>query len=452
MNETPPRRPPGPAGAALLLAVLTAGSALLAARTGDERPRLRPVARPTGFGLVVGNQLLGQLEPCGCSEGQLGGLPRRYNFIRALGAAGRRWYYVENGDLIKRPSPQERLKLPYALRALKAIGCWAWVPGENDLALGREALIEAAHEAGIPLIAANIRHDGRRFCSGAVVESTRPQGPRLAVVGLLSTDFGALLDSLDPRWQIEAPAQALHRELDGLRGDDIVVVIYHGSEGDAERLFKVDPRVRVVFAGHGRDHGQIDGRTLVLPQRGTHLGTAVFADATGRPSLDLGRLGPEVPDAIAIRNIVTQYVETISRAGLVDDVERVPLEGGGSYVTPASCRTCHPAEHEVWAASKHARALVDVQRAGRVRDPECLACHTTGFGYLGGHSDDQRDGPLARVSCESCHGPGSEHVQTPTRPYGRVPPQRCQACHDPANSPRFDFPVYWPKIRHGKEH
>ena len=69
---------------------------------------------------------------------------------------------------------------------------------------------------------------------------------------------------------------------------------------------------------------------------------------------------------------------------------------------------------------------------------------------------------LARVGCESCHGPGSLHAKPASRKLGSIISlgdkcdscvilQICGGCHDDANDPGFEFEVE-PKIelqRHG---
>src|SRR5690606_17385946 len=52
----------------------------------------------------------------------------------------------------------------------------------------------------------------------------------------------------------------------------------------------------------------------------------------------------------------------------------------------------------------------------RIHDPECLACHVTGwdpqeiFPYDSGFLSEQKSPLLAAQQCENCHGPGSKHV------------------------------------------
>src|SRR5262245_14622359 len=41
-----------------------------------------PADKPPALALVLSGQEHGYLQPCGCSRPQLGGLPRRYNFLQ----------------------------------------------------------------------------------------------------------------------------------------------------------------------------------------------------------------------------------------------------------------------------------------------------------------------------------------------------------------------------------
>ena len=64
--------------------------------------------------------------------------------------------------------------------------------------------------------------------------------------------------------------------------------------------------------------------------------------------------------------------------------------------------------------SKHSHAyqtLVDAkQPSNRQYDPECIVCHTVGFGYVSGFKSEKETPKLENVGCESCHGPGSLHA------------------------------------------
>lgn len=119
------------------------------------------------------------------------------------------------------------------------------------------------------------------------------------------------------------------------------------------------------------------------------------------------------------------------------------------YVGPEACGACHPDALSAWSPTAHAGAVATLEAAGRPYDPSCLRCHTTGLGHPGGFGGTGLPG-LAAVSCEACHGPGSDHVVAPAQGYGALPEggAACVACHTHDNSPTFDRVHAWPRIAH----
>jgi peroxiredoxin len=123
------------------------------------------------------------------------------------------------------------------------------------------------------------------------------------------------------------------------------------------------------------------------------------------------------------------------------------------YVGSAACKSCHEPEFATWAASPHARAVETLASKGEAGNADCLPCHTTGFeragGFPGGASVEAQP-DLARVGCESCHGPGGEHVKEDAARFGDILSlgdkcdscvilQICGSCHDDERDPGFDF-------------
>jgi hypothetical protein len=135
------------------------------------------------------------------------------------------------------------------------------------------------------------------------------------------------------------------------------------------------------------------------------------------------------------------------------------------YVGSAACRSCHAAEFETWSASPHAHAVETLSAVRKQGNPDCLRCHTTGFGRPGGFPEKAlpaEHADLAGVGCESCHGPGGDHVAEGAAKIGTIVSlgdkcdscvilQICGSCHDDANDPGFEFEVKKKieKQRHG---
>jgi peroxiredoxin len=125
-----------------------------------------------------------------------------------------------------------------------------------------------------------------------------------------------------------------------------------------------------------------------------------------------------------------------------------------AYVGSDACKSCHTAEHAKWAVHPHASALTTLAHAGKADDTTCVGCHTTGYGKGGFPAGGKpaEHAAFAGVGCESCHGPGGDHVKADAPKKGTIVSladkcdscvilQVCGSCHDPANDPGFEYEV-----------
>jgi hypothetical protein len=89
------------------------------------------------------------------------------------------------------------------------------------------------------------------------------------------------------------------------------------------------------------------------------------------------------------------------------------------------CSKCHDLQGESWQTTGHAKAFDLLKPQARAEaktkakldpakdyttDANCLGCHTTGYGEVGGYDPAMPPAQakvLAAVGCESCHGAGS---------------------------------------------
>lgn len=94
------------------------------------------------------------------------------------------------------------------------------------------------------------------------------------------------------------------------------------------------------------------------------------------------------------------------------------------YVGAKKCKTCHIKQYNSWEKTNMAESFKNLEKGVMVEekkkagledkdythDPECLKCHTTGYGK-GGFVSLEETQHLKNVQCESCHGPGSEFMK-----------------------------------------
>jgi hypothetical protein len=140
----------------------------------------------------------------------------------------------------------------------------------------------------------------------------------------------------------------------------------------------------------------------------------------------------------------------------------VPFAAGEhAYVGTTNCRKCHLKEWKSWAETKMAKTFETLKpgvsaeakaAAGLdpnkdyTADPECLPCHTTGYGEEGGFVDVASTPEHLGVGCEMCHGPGGtytkeEYMSLKNKEYkkadivavgmvDKITVEQCQVCHN----------------------
>jgi Cytochrome c554 and c-prime len=158
---------------------------------------------------------------------------------------------------------------------------------------------------------------------------------------------------------------------------------------------------------------------------------------------------------------------------LVGSVAGVALAQEFTYVGAQKCQICHRTEKQgqqfpLWEKSKHSQsfaALSKPEAAEKAKamactmpppeSPMCLKCHSP---LAAKAAELKAEG----VSCEACHGPGSEYrklavmkdkdasVKNGLILYGSADKIKahCLKCHENAHGTTFDFDASWAKIKH----
>jgi nitrate/TMAO reductase-like tetraheme cytochrome c subunit len=112
-----------------------------------------------------------------------------------------------------------------------------------------------------------------------------------------------------------------------------------------------------------------------------------------------------------------------------------------SFAGSKACKMCHLKTHKSWAATPHATAFARL-KADEQKKAECIECHVVGLGQEGGYDPANPDVEKQNVGCESCHGPGSDHVALMKKDRKAEPGMSkpteatCTGCHN-SKSPSF---------------
>jgi hypothetical protein len=432
--------------------------------------------RPPDFVLLLSAQQHGYLLPCGCSNPQIGGLERRYNFLQLLKQRGWPVVAIDLGDVpqksgpAKLPNVQGLIKYRYSMMALKEMGYLAVGIGEYEAALSlRQVEGIAINEPKPALLAANLSQIESNPAFKAMETETVPGvNVKVGVTSLVGPTVAETIKDSSVKFLVGVPqgtpstADVLRQQLNEMQTAkvDLPILLYHGLASPRKKDFKVEPvecakqfpqfpvivclseedeppaqatvvdhkdgtKNYVFRLGHkGKNVGVLGVyRTgnndftfkYQLVEMGTEYETAKEKQA-GHPII---KMMEDYTAELKKDNYLSRYgqgLHIVQALGKVDGL-RNPGNGEPTYIGSKACSKCHDRAYDIWLKSDHAHAyktLVDAKRPSlRQYDGECIVCHTVGFRYKTGFQDEVSTPLLKDVGCESCHGPGSLHAKNP---------------------------------------
>lgn len=114
-------------------------------------------AFPEKISIIFSGEELGNLEPCGCYEGQLGGISRRHSFIDFFRKQGNIVLPVSLGDLSRGYSRQDEIKLETLCRAMGEMGYVLHNLGEKDIGFGPQILSFLSQTNKVNFLSSNVK-------------------------------------------------------------------------------------------------------------------------------------------------------------------------------------------------------------------------------------------------------------------------------------------------------
>jgi hypothetical protein len=493
---------PDPAGAT---PVASAASSV-GAGTNTAPPSPEPLVgwEPPALAILLSGEQFGSIEPCGCSLKQLGGMSRRMDLVALLEKKGWPVIGFDLGGTLnqKRASRQQsKMKFEVTLSALKEMKYKALGMGREELIQGLE-LTTHHNPDELPFVCANARVAPADIGVPVPFRIVEAGGLKIAVTGIIGEKIRQAVIPRAPLTEQERGAGEIEAvpAAEGLKAvlpqmeaakPDLFVLLSHGETEEGLELARLFPRFDLVLSAGGPDDPdpkpKYVGSTLVaqVGAKGKHSGVVgVYPQAEKKLRFELVDLEKDrFPGSPRMRELMKAYQDELLARNLAETESSVPHPTGNTYVGAKVCGKCHKKAFETWSASKHAHAYESLEKGrkgeeatwlSRVHDPECLACHVTGWQPQevlridGGYTSMKATPHLAGQQCENCHGPGSQHSDlekvyaktqkiTPELQAGRksmnvslatVELQVCTKCHDGDNSPTWNFAEFWPKVRH----
>ena len=352
------------------------------------------------------------MEPCGCYQEESGGLPRHAYVVEHLRKHGFPTLLVDAGNIFDGKEEIDAKRCEVNLKAMSTIGYNAVALSESDIAYEDSYLSRQFAVATFPFLAA--RATRADFTQPYVVEAAGEHA------------IAFVADVVD---ETTIPQT------------DIIVAL--GAPEDAEQ-------VDVVILPDEIEATVSEGGTLYVgcKSEGKTLGfLALWMDASGKLAHYVVRelaLTGDVGESEPIRELLTNFYRDVAAENAVEDVlifadQALEQQRGNGYVSAMACQRCHEQEYLQWSATRHAFAYETLLKKERYFDAACVSCHTTGFGYSTGFHIGNSDSTLKGVQCETCHGPGKQHIGNPKKSNIRngTDTSLCLACHDPKHSPGF---------------
>ena len=416
----------------------------------------QPKSRSGEVLIIYSGNALGELKPCGCDkEEDQGGIERRMSYLKQVIPQEPNTLLVDLGDNFKGSTRQGKLKSQTMMQALGRMNYDAITLGDKDLLYGNGFLSGISN---IPWVAANLQLE----------ELTLPPSRNKVLANGLKVFITAVADpdlfyaSSDSNVKLSDPVAALQQQIDSARKNDspdLIVVLTHMPRDKGIKFLEV-PGVDIVINGHiESDSDSIDmtpvernGKIFVQPgplgQKMGELRVRINPDGEKSFQQKMVRLGSKAPMDPEMTQLYDAYNAEVEELFMATLAAKRKQKQNRVYATDQTCLTCHAREYGLWSKTGHSRAYAALEEVNKSFDPECLACHTTGFEKPGGFISEIDTPKLKNVQCEMCHGVRLEHTQNPQGGFAKEARAACVKCHVKKHSPKFNFSQYWPRIRH----
>ena len=349
------------------------------------------------------------LEPCGCYQEQSGGLPRRAHLVEQIRQYGFPTLLVDAGNIFDGTEEIDAKRCEVNLRAMSAMGYDAVALSQVDLSYGEAYLSQQRAAATFPFLTSTEKYFTQPFVTKQVEQHT-----------------------------IAFVADAVQRQT-VLQADLVVALGTHETSKYIDIVIQPDEiETRKSEDGTLYVGSKPEGKTLGF----LALWMNSAGELTQHHATQLALTG-DVPEVESVRQLLTDFYR-----GIAQTSEHKPLfvkqlleqQAKNGYVSASACQDCHEQEYLQWSATRHAFAFETLLKKERYFDPNCVSCHTTGFGYQAGFQIGDETSAFKGVQCETCHGPGKQHVANPKKANIRRAAETslCLECHDTKHSPGFE--------------
>jgi len=460
----------------------------------------------------------------------LGGIARRATAINQMGSEPK--LILDLGDFSTiGKDPFTMLKIETLLESYVAIGYDAVNIGRYEISQGKEFILKANDMLGGKMISANVLDgSGNHIVQPYLMKDYGSLRVGVIGVAMHQSTLAKTKDGSKPELMTREPIEALEEFIPVMRekdGCDIIIVAGMMLKGTIEDIAQeFDGQVDVILSGQGfnihertggyayyyanpegpvepgsapkfaEDESNKRETKIILhknSQQGKYLGK-IYAPLVNDENDDftIGEfegltldMDNNIPDAPEIVDILDHFHEQVREnrrefvANLLGQQVEHYWQDFPPYVGSRHCGKCHKPQAGDFPRTRHAQSMRVLTESKENDNPECLKCHTTGYGEPEGFISTAKTQYLAKVDCEACHGPAKEHIGIEvaikearkqnsrnratdeenellasirdgydTKIRKEVPEEICLQCHTSEWSPDFDYDEYVLKVNH----
>ena len=369
---------------------------------------------------------------------------------------------LDAGGLFAGDTVLDQLRCKIHLQAMKAIHYDAVNIGVGELRFGQAFFETMRDSGGVPFVSANLKINGVQM--GAPVQILNAGDVRVGIIGVAGEReievhgmaMGASTSHINMPDGVTVDLDGIQEAVASVRQKTDLIVVLSDLDREAERdLVQHIADIDIVISTRSTEATHRIGNTLLLgtqPQ-GKAIGQAILNVENGRVTTEQVTpvlLSESIGEDGAVKQLVDGFYNQVQQNAALQQtgrprfagfaLEEQVRQGTNRYVGVETCAGCHAAEVADWEHSHHAGAFNRLLQKQKHYQPDCVTCHTTGFGYPTGFRIGKDVKRLTNVQCEVCHGPGEQHARRPEiRNIRRTPsPDLCQRCHDANQTPDFD--------------
>jgi hypothetical protein len=398
---------------------------------------------------LTGNDL-GQLKPCGCAGGQLGGLDRRLAVFDTIPKTQR--LLIHTGSFIEKQSQQDLIKFNIIVRALAILG--------YDVVNLDAGDVDTAEKTGLLDAMSGIFN---------VLNSHRPGDPDANAKFTKTFSIGnkKLAVTIAAFDASNGNTDGIYELFDYLPKNKTanILILNQCDEAITASIAEmgiVDAVICPTTSDKPMIIGNHDAKPLVFSVGlyGRYI-TKLTVTVDVNDKLDFNfsdvPVTEDLPQQKELVELYKSYQGIVKEAGLLEKTPKYQVPDSLEYIGTHACAVCHEHadEYDIWQTKPHSDAFNTLEKVGSQFDPECIVCHTVGMEYKSGYINEKQSDYLKNNGCENCHGPGSEHLRTlgKTKMPDQNPKAACLSCHTPDHSGEFagKMPEYFEKIKHWKE-